>query len=154
MIKKAIVGLGVVLVVAVFFFGRDVVSYVRTSASYVTGAVHDTVPVEFQIERARNLIQGLVPEIRKNLHVIAKEQVEVERLEKQISEAEAKLGKAQEELVRLKEDLATGKEKFTYAGRSYTATQVKTDLANRFERYKTSEATLGSLQEIYDAEKS
>ena len=151
MIKKAIIVTGVVLVVVVFFFGRDVVSYVGTSAGYVSEAVHDTVPVEFQIERARNMIKGLVPEIRKNLHVIAKEQVEVERLEKQIAEAETKLAKAEDEIMRLKGDLSSGKEEHTYHGRTYTAGQVKSDLANRFERYKTSEATLGSLRDIYDA---
>lgn len=151
MIKKAIIVTGVVLVVALLFFGRDVISYVGTSVGYVSEAVHDTVPVEFQIERARNMIDGLVPEIRKNLHVIAKEQVEVERLEKQIAESEAKLAKAQDDIMRLKEDLASGKEEYTYHGRAYTAAQVKTDLANRFERYKTSEATLGSLRDIYDA---
>ncbi|MFH1922035.1 MAG: hypothetical protein ABIP48_19390 [Planctomycetota bacterium] len=151
MIKKAIIGVGVVLVAGLFFFGRDAVSYVCTSAGYVNEAVHDTVPVEFQIQRARHLIEGLVPEIRKNLHVIAKEQVEVERLEKQIAESEARLAKAEEDIMRLKEDLATGQEKFTYAGRSYSVTQVKTDLANRFDRYKTSEATLASLQQIYGA---
>jgi len=151
MIKKAIIGTGVALLVALLFFGRDLVSYVRTSVGYVGEAVHDTVPVEFQIERARGLIKGLVPEIRKNLHVIAKEQVEVERLEKQVADAEAKLGKAKEDIMRLKEDLATEQEEYTYHGRTYTVAQVKTDLANRFERYKTSEATLGSLREIYDA---
>ena len=151
MIKKAIIGAGVALLVALLFFGRDLVSYVRTSLGYVNEAVHDTVPIEFQIERARGLIDGLVPEIRKNLHVIAKEQVEVERLEKQVAETETKLAKAQEDIMRLKEDLATEQKEYTYHGRTYTAAQVKTDLANRFERYKTSEATLGSLREIYDA---
>ena len=151
MIKKAIIGGVVLLVLAVLIFGTEAVSYVRTSAGYVGDAMHESVPMEFQIERARGMIEDLVPEIRKNLHVIAKEQVEVERLEKQVAEAEARLVKAEEDILRLKNDLATGQEEYTYHGRTYTAEQVRTDLANRFERYKTSEATLASLQEIYDA---
>jgi hypothetical protein len=53
--------------------------------------------------------------------------------------------------LRLKTDLATGKATFTYAGRSYTADDVRGDLANRFDRYKTGEATLASLAQIRDA---
>ena len=151
MIKRAIIGSGVALVLAVLFFGRDVVSYVRTSAGYVTDAVHDTVPMEFQIERARGMIKDLVPEIRKNMHVIAKEEVEVEQLQQQIAGAEAKLDKEKTDLIRLKTDVAGGKAVFVYAGRRYTVAQVKTDLANRFERYKTNEATLASLEEIHGA---
>jgi chromosome segregation ATPase len=133
------------------FFGRDVVSYVRTSAGYVTDGVTDCVPMEFQIERARGMIDDLVPEIRRNMHVIAKEEVEVEKLEKQIADAEANLGTDEVELKRLTSDLATGENLFHYAGRSYTADRVKVDLANRFQRFKVSEATLGSLKDISNA---
>ena len=45
------------------------------------------MPIEFQIERARDMIKDLVPEIRKNMHVIAKEEVEVKRLDEQIADS-------------------------------------------------------------------
>jgi chromosome segregation ATPase len=151
MIGKVIVGTAAGLLVATLLFGRDVVSYVRTSVGYMTSSVTDSVPMEFQIERARGMIDGLVPEIRKNMHVIAKEEVEVEKLRTQIADAEVNLERDQAELKRLAGDLSTGDEVFHYAGRKYTPAQVKADLANRFERYKVSEATLGSLREICDA---
>jgi hypothetical protein len=53
--------------------------------------------------------------------------------------------------MRLRTDLASDQDVFRYAGRTYSAEQVRTDLANRFERYKTSEATLGSLEQIHTA---
>lgn len=151
MIRKAVIGAGVALLVGMFFFGRDVFSYVRTSAGYVKEAVTDSVPMEFQIDRARGMIQDLVPEIRKNMHIIAKEEVEVERLQKQIDDAQTNLTRDKGDLMRLKADLSTNKGLFRYAGRNYTTDQVKLDLANRFERYKTGEATLASLQEIHRA---
>ena len=40
---------------------------------------------------------------------------------------------------------------YHYGGRSYTVQQVKVDLANRFERYKTHDATLASLRDIQTA---
>jgi hypothetical protein len=148
--KMFLVGGGAVLV-GVLLVGRDVFSYLRTSAGYVTDAVQESVPIEFQVDRARGMIQDLLPEVRKNMHVIAKEEVEVQRLDEQIAEGRTRLGKEKDQLLKLKGDLATGKSTLTYAGRGYTADEVRTDLANRFERYKTGEATLGSLTEIRNA---
>jgi len=151
MIRKVIILGSGVLLVGLLLVGRDAVSYVRTSAGYVKDSVQETIPIEFQIERARGMIKDLVPEVRKNMHVIAKEEVEVQRLEEQIEQAETRLAKEKDQLMRLKSDLATGQDVFKYAGRSYSAEQVKVDLANRFERYKTGNATLESLREIRNA---
>src|SRR3990170_4375633 len=53
MIKKTLVTvLGLGLLVG-FVFGRDAFSYLATSYSRLTGAVKDSVPIEFQIDRAR-----------------------------------------------------------------------------------------------------
>ncbi len=151
MIKKAIFGGGVALILGLLFFGRDAVSYVTTSTGYLKDSVKSSVPVEFEIERARRMVHDLVPEIRRNMHVIAKEEVEVEQLQRQIDDAAANLADDKAELMRLKTDLASNRATFVYAGRSYSPDQVKADLASRFERYKTAEATVASLQDIHQA---
>lgn len=151
MIKRLVIGGGVLLLLGTLFVGREAVSYVRTSLGYLKGSVQESIPIEFQIERARGMINDLVPEVRKNMHVIAKEEVEVQRLKEQIEQTQGRLGKEKTEVLRLKTDLASGQDVFKYAGRSYTCAQVKADLANRFERYKTGDATLGSLQQILTA---
>jgi chromosome segregation ATPase len=151
MVKKVILGSGILLVAGVLVFGRDALSYLRTSATHVKDTFQSSVPIEFEIDRARNMIKDLVPEVRKNMQVIAKEEVEVQRLDEQITGAEAKLVKEKDQIMRLKTDLTSGKNVFRYASRNYSADDVKTDLANRFERYKTSDATLASLKEIRSA---
>jgi predicted nucleic acid-binding Zn-ribbon protein len=151
MLKKGIIAGAAAMLLATFFFGRDAWSYVSTSAGWVKDSVRDSVPIEFEIERARKLVKDLVPDIRANMHVIAKEEVEVARLEKQIGDAEVRLANERSGLMRLRNDLSSGKDEFQYAGRSFTANQVKLDLANRFERYKTSDATLASLRDIHIA---
>ena len=153
MVKKAIFGLGAMTVLAVLLLGRDAASYFGTSFGWVKSSVKNSVPVEFEIERARQMVQNLVPDIRRNMHVIAQEEVEVEKLEKQIASTEATLTRDRAELLRLKTDLATGQSTFQYAGRSYGADEVKVDLANRFERFKTHDSTHKSLREILDARK-
>src|SRR5687767_10556632 len=133
MIKKVSLGAVAALLLMGFFFGRDAWSYVSTSAGWLQDSVRDSVPIDFEIERARKLVRDLVPDIRANMHVIAKEEVEVGRLEHQIADAAQKLELDRGSLVRLRDDLAKGHDVFQYAGRTYTAQQVRIDLANRFE---------------------
>ncbi|MGQ9762002.1 MAG: hypothetical protein ACUVQH_08835 [Thermogutta sp.] len=151
MLKKVLIGGGVVLLVGTVLLGRDLISYVRTSANYVQESVVDAVPMEFQIRRARKMIDDLLPEIRKNMHIIAREEVELERVERQISQAREQLEKEKAIVLRMKDDLASGKPRLVYSGREYTAEQVRIDLANRFERFKINEATLANLEQIRDA---
>jgi len=147
-LQKLVMTFAAIAVIGGFFFGRDAFSYVATAAGWVKDSVRNSVPVEFEIERARKLVKDLVPDIRRNMHVIAQEEVEVERADKQIDELEEKLDREREEMLRLKSDLATDKTSFNYGSRPYTIDEVKTDLARRFERYKTHEATLASLRDI------
>jgi len=151
MIRKTLLVGGIATLVCVVLFGRGAISYLRTAGGYVSQSAQESVPIEFQIERARGMIQDLVPEVRKNMHVIAKEEIEVQRLEEQIADTETRQAKDKEQIMRLKADLAENKETYSYAGRNYTANEVRTDLANRFERFKTNDATLASLKEIRNA---
>ncbi len=138
-------------VVGTLIFGRSLTSYIRTSIRLVTDSVKQAVPLDFEITRARNEVKNIMPEIRKNMQTIAKEEVEVDRLQQEIAALERKQDKDRTDLMSLKADAASGKNVFHFAGRSYSIDQVKCDLANRFERFKTSDATLASLKEILTA---
>lgn len=151
MVKKIILGGAGAALLALVLVGREAASYVSTSAGWVKDSVKSNVPIEFEIDRARRMVKDLLPDIRKNMHVIAREEVEVDRLDRQIRTSEARLGKDREELLTLKSDLSSGKTQFRYAGRDYSVERVKLDLANRFERYKTNDATLGSLKDMLSA---
>jgi len=151
MLKRVLlIGGGATVLVAVLV-GADAVSYFRTSARCVKEAVRGAVPVEFQIERARQMLRDLEPEVRKNMHLIAKEEIELARLEERIGKAHQRAEKEKEQLLSLKSDLSSGKSVFRYAGRSYSKEQVQVDLANRFQRFKTGESTLGNLRGIFEA---
>ncbi len=151
MIRKSLIVAAGIVLAAVVLFGRNTLGYLRTSWGYVHDSVHNSVPVGFEIDHARQMIQDIGPEVRSNMHVIAKEEVEVQRLEEQIGNLESKLAKDKEQLLRLKTDLAANKNVYEYGGRNYTPAEVKTDMANRFDRFKTSEATLNSLKQVHDA---
>ena len=154
MLKKGLViGAAVVLLLGLFF-GRDAASYVRASVDKVHRTVKDSVPVEFEIERARKEIEALQPEIKKNKHLIAREEAAVARLEREVTRSEEQLAKDQSDIFRLKADLDSGTENFRYGDRTYTVSQVRTDLKNRFTHFRTSESKLDSLQKILLARQS
>lgn len=151
MIKKlVIIVLGVVLVGGLCL-KSNLGSYVTTSYKRVTNSVEESVPMEFQIDRARNMVRDLEPEIRRSMHIIAKEEVEVAELDKRLESAGQKAEKDKTEIMRLQADLKTGKSVFRYAGHSYSDGEVKDDLARRFNRFKTADATLDSLEQMRDA---
>jgi chromosome segregation ATPase len=148
MLKKTFV-LGVAgFVLLGLLFGR---SHVLTTLGMVKQHVKSSVPIDFEIERARQMITDLRPEIEKNLRLIAQEEVEVARLEDDLERSESHLARDRGDILRLKQDLDSGSEVFVYAGRSYSARDVKTDLAARFEQFKTQEATTGALHKILAA---
>jgi hypothetical protein len=151
MCKKLFLTALTVTLVGGLVFGTSAWSYLTTSAERVSQTVENSVPIEFQIDRARNMVRDLEPEIRRSMHVIAKEEVEVEQLDNRIQSAETKGDKDKKDILRLQSDLQTGKSVFRYAGNQYTCDEVKQDLARRFARFKTSDATLGSLCDMRDA---
>ena len=81
MVKKSLVVGGVIVLLLGLFFGRDAISYSKTALGGLRQSVKDAVPVEFELTRARDMIKGLKPEIRHNMHVIATEEVEVDDLQ-------------------------------------------------------------------------
>lgn len=151
MIRKAIYASAAALVVMGFLFGRDATSYVTTGAGWVKDSVRETVPVEFEIERARNMLASLEPEIRKNMHAIAHREVEVEQLQNQVGKLSSRQQRDREDLARLNKDVQRGDTVFVYAGRRYSGEQVRADLSQRLNRVKTTDATLSSLTKVLDA---
>lgn len=151
MIRKiACTGIGAA-VLAGLVFGTDAYSYISTTASRLGDNVKNSVPVEFELDRARKMITDLTPEIRRNMHLIAKEEVEVEKLQSRVGDLEKKLASSKTDIVRLKNDLDSGSTYFTYAGHEYSRSAVQTDLAGRFERFKTQDATRVKLESILRA---
>lgn len=149
--KKALIGVAAAAVLSTFVFGRDAVSYVKTFTSSAREAIKSEVPIEFEIQRARDMVNNLVPDIRKCMHVIAEEEVNVEHLSKEIARTDKDLNKQKDEILALRRDIDLGHQTYQYASRTYTSNDVKRDLSTRFERYKMAESTLASKRDIMTA---
>lgn len=155
MLKKSLIAGGAVALVLALLFGRHSWSYVTTFYDGVQQAVKDSVSIEFELKRAHKMIKDLDPEIRKAEHLIAKEEVEVEKLSKSVEKNVSSLAVDQTHIMKLKGDLERGDSTFVYATKSgtktYSARQVRNDLTSRFERFKTKEATTDKLTKIMEA---
>lgn len=151
MIKKTLIGTAILLAAGTFVFGRDLFSYAKTAGSSVRSAVKSEVPLDFQIQRAREMVEDLVPDVRRCMHVIAEQQVDIERLQESITGKERELGQQKDVILTLRDDLQNGNGQFVYASRTYTPDEVKRDLSRRFERFKAAEGTLKRDRQVLEA---
>ncbi|MFN8856812.1 MAG: hypothetical protein ACK50P_14690 [Planctomycetaceae bacterium] len=148
MLKKSLIAFAVAGTLGTLAFGRDLSSYLRTAGGEARQALKSGVPIEFEIQRARDMVESLIPEVRTCMHVIAEEEVNIDHLNREIAKAEVGLERQKGEILTMRKALESSQATFQYASRRYTADEVRGDLAQRFQRFKTAEATLASQQEI------
>ncbi len=151
MIKQAVYGVAALGAVASFVFGGDVWSYARTWGNSVRQTVKREVPVEFEVTRARELVENIVPDIRNVMHVIAEQEVDTEQLTAELSRKRLELASQKDAIHARTAELKSGQTSFVYVSQTYSAEQVRNDLAKRFERFKMAEETLKREQQVLDA---
>lgn len=148
--KCVLIGGGLALLATLIFGG----TYVRTAVHKAKVAVEDAEPLSFKLDRLDTMVKDLDPEIRKAMHIIAKEEVAVEALKEEVTESDERLAKSQKDVFRLKQDLESDNSYFVYAGQSYTKEQVERDLRSRFERHKGMQSAHDSVKQQLEARES
>lgn len=81
-------------------FGRGLASYASTAYDDVRKAVQGNVPVDFELRRARGLIQKIDPEIKEAQREVARAEVELEHLDGQIEDLKTALARAETKMKR------------------------------------------------------
>lgn len=147
-LKRSVIVVAGVTVVGGLLFGKDVSSYVRSSAKSVRTVVKDSVPIDFELRRVRDLLDEIIPEMHASIRLIAKEEVEVAGLNVDISNSVKSVEEETSRIAKLRDALATPQARYCFAGQEYPRSYVKADLANRFERFKESELHLASQRRI------
>jgi len=132
-------------------FGKDMISYVKSSAKGVRAAAKDSVPIEFELRRARDLLEEIIPEMQANVRVIATEEVEVAALKGEIAKQRESLDGEQSKIKTLRVALEQPRAQYAFAGRNYSHDEVKHDLAARFDRFKESEVILASKVQVLES---
>ena len=148
--RGAIVTAGVLLVGGLVF-GTDVISYVRSSARSARTAIKQSVPTEFELQRARDLIEDIIPEMHANIRLMAEEEVEIAALNSDIPKSRQRLAWERDKVDTLGRLLSVQQVSYAVGGRQFTHQEIKEELARRFERLKEAEVVLASKQRLLKA---
>lgn len=148
LLKRSVIVVAGVTIVGGVLFGRDVASYVRSSAKSVRTVVKDSVPIDFELRRARDLLDEIIPEMHASIKLIAQEEVEVAGLNVSIASSEKSIEEEKVRIAKLRDALAKPQARYCFAGQEFPRSYVKADLANRFDRFKESEVHLASQRRI------
>lgn len=145
LIKWSVIGAVTLGAAGLFVFGDHFGSYFSTISNSVRESVRGSIPVEFEIKRAEKLIRAIDPEIHDCKREVARAEVELEHLVREV----ARLGKTvakQERKLKNGSSLLTDAKvsSFALSGRSYSRRRVEIDLGRTFEIYKNNKAMLMS----------
>jgi chromosome segregation ATPase len=147
-LAAGVLGLAVAAGGVALVFGKEARSYLRSSAYGVRDMVKDNVPIEFELRRARDLVNDIVPEMHANIRLIAQQEVEVSRLREEIAAAKKSLTEEQARVQKLRGMLDTREVSFRVNSLTYERQELKDELARRFDRYKEAEMVLASKEKL------
>ena len=108
MLKKIVVGQLSMFLAGGLLLGSDAFSYLRTFGGQVREAVKSEISVEFELDRIRDEVDNLVPEIRRHMTIVAEQSVDVKDLERDLTDKEASLGRQKDAILALRSDLESG----------------------------------------------
>jgi len=136
MVKKGVLGAAMGAGALYLVFGTSAPSYVQTAFHRLRHSVKHNESIPFQIDRARVEIAKLEPAIIENREALARAEVDVEHLEREIKATQANLDVKRQELLSLRDGLKNGE--FRLAGRrtSLTRDEIQGEMARRLDHYR------------------
>jgi chromosome segregation ATPase len=135
MVKKGLLGAALGAGTLFLVFGTSAPSYVKTAFHRMRQTAKDSINPQFEIERAREEIAGLKPQIEKNIEMLARAEVEAEHLDREVKTIQGNLASEKKVILGLRDSLKTGD--FRLTGHvAETADEVRCELASRYDHYK------------------
>lgn len=151
-VKKSLLGAALGAGGLFLVFGTAAPSYVKTAFYKVRQNAKDSVDPQFEIDRARRDIESLKPMFDQNKETLARTEVEADDLDSQIGKVQASLEQEKGTILALQQKLKTGD--FRLTGHvSYTADEVKSELAGRLDHYDYTSDMLVQKQETLKAKR-
>ena len=150
MVKKGLLGAALGTGALFLVFGTSAPSYVRTAFHKLRGSVQNAVPAQFEIDRARQAIEDLKPMFEQNKETLARAEIEVEHLDKEVSTIQANLDKEQKTIVALRDSIRTGDIRLTGHIKD-TENRAKAELANRLDHFRYTTDLLKQKRDMLEA---
>ena len=149
-IKWGVLGVAGLAIAGAVVLGTDAGSYMRSSAKHLRSSVKDNIPLDFELRRARDLLDEVLPEMQANVRLIAKQEVEIGAAKEEIALAQRSLEEEKIRVARLRDHLGTQNTSFTFSGVNYSREELKGELSRRFERFKEAEMTLSGKKRLLE----
>jgi len=126
-------------------------SYARTAWQKVRVSAKRQVPLEFQLETIRNESAQLIPDMRKNLSLIASETVAVGNLKEEIGLIQVSLEKQKGDLRAMKDEIKSGDQKVAFNGRLYSRERINDLVARKLSAAKRCQDELDAKKSLLEA---
>lgn len=150
MCKKLVLTVAVLAGIAAVMTWTKFGSYSRTFISQVQERAKEQVPVEFEIKRLKDEVSQLIPDLRKNLSIVAEQMASVERLEKEIATTQSNLERQKTVLLKMANDLETPETNYIYEGKAYSRDQVARKMELDWKSYRIAQTELRNKEQFLD----
>lgn len=148
---KYSLGTAVAIVAGGFLLlGANFTSYVRTSARSVQESVKDSVPLEFELRRARDLIEAILPDLQSQVRVIAQEEVAIAALEGDVIASTDRLKAEEKTLASLRDKMRVNQVSYSIGDRELSRGQLTDQMYQRFERFKQGELAVETKSRLLE----
>lgn len=144
--KKLLVGALAVVVALAVVKGTWLGSHLRLWAKNLGAQAREQVPPEREIERLRMELTGLKGLDERFIDKVARQALDVEKLEAQVGELKKELTHREKELKAMHAALASKDEQVSYNGEKYPREQVAQQLKLDFVSFESDEEVLKSRQ--------
>ncbi len=147
-VKYSLWATAVLIVGGFLLLGANFTSYIRTSTRAVQESVQDAVPLEFELRRARDLIDAILPDLQTQVRVIAEEEVAIKALENDILASSQKLHEEKATLASLRNRMRVQQVSYPIGGRMVSREQLAEQLRARLERFQQGELAITTKSDL------
>jgi chromosome segregation ATPase len=119
----------------------------------VQNAVKNSIPLKFELQRARDMLEEIIPEMHTNIKLIAQEEVEIAALKSDIERSEELLVKAEHRIEKLRNMHTLHKASYRFNSQTVDRQQLTGELAHRFEQFTEAQVIVESKRRLLSARK-
>ena len=131
-------------------FGSDLTSMIRTSANSIRQSARENVPVEFELDRAKDQINEILPDLQSQVRMIAEEEVAINHLEKEVTSDLAHLDKLERTVTSLREKAGTQNVSLRAGATQIDQQHLTKQLQSRFSHFKQAKLSIESKQRLLE----
>ncbi|MGA1523112.1 MAG: hypothetical protein ACO4CZ_04005 [Planctomycetota bacterium] len=150
LIKWTVLRTVVLLAGGFLLFGNHFGSYVGTAVHEARRGVSDSIPIEFELERARDLIEAIEPELHEARREVAQAEVDLQNVRGEVERLEVDVESGARKLRTVSTSLAGGSTAGSVQLTAFDRRRVEFDLERTFDAFRNQEALLSGKRALID----